>query len=162
MSAKNLYLTVGIPGSGKSTWCKQVANNSYSAHISRDIIRFALLDENDGYFDKETEVFDEFIREINEALKNDTIENVYVDATHLNEKSRNKVLNCLNLNGVTLYAVNFLTDIAIALERNELRAGRSVVPRSALLRMAFSFQPATTDEKYPYEIINIITKEGDA
>lgn len=162
MSVKNLYLMCGAPGSGKTTWCKNAIKDKSSIHISRDVIRFALLDETDGYFDKETEVFDEFIREIREALKNNSIINIYVDATHLSEAARNKVLDRLNLTNVTLYAINFLTDIKIAIKRNELREGRSVVPRSVLRRMALTFQPAIAHgEKYNYNIINIITNENE-
>lgn len=159
-NAKNLYLMCGVPGSGKSTWCKdQIAKDtSYqSLHVSRDIIRFALVDESDAYFSKEDDVFNEFIREIAAAIRHPRVRNIYVDATHLNEKSRNKVLDRLpSLGEVNVIPVNFLVDINTILKRNNMREGRSRVPEDAVLRMQRSFQPATTSEKYSYnKIINV-------
>lgn len=153
----------GIPGSGKSTWCKKQLKLG-SVWISRDVIRFAMLEDNDDYFDHEFDVFREFIQQINDNLADEAIENIYVDATHLNEKSRNKLLDRLiNLDKVTINAVNFLIDFDLAWERNNLRKGRAVVPYPNLYGMNKAYHPAANGEKYHYDnIINIkITKDGD-
>ena len=63
-----LYLLCGAPGCGKSTWAKQMAQNAI--HVSRDMIRFNLLNDNDDYFDKENEVFRIFVKTIQEGLNN--------------------------------------------------------------------------------------------
>lgn len=154
MNVKNLFLICGIPGSGKSTWVEQNMTKD-SIHISRDAIRFATLENGDDYFKNEKQVFNEFIRQIQEALNNDNLGNIFVDATHLNEVSRNKVLDKLELDGVNLYAVNFLIDVNLAIKRNEQREGRAVVPKSAIYRMQHSYQPANENEKYHYTIINV-------
>ena len=54
----DLYIMVGVPGCGKSTW---IENNrdSYSTVISRDEIRFNMLKSDDDYFKYETKVFKE-------------------------------------------------------------------------------------------------------
>lgn len=98
-----LYVLCGAPGCGKSTWAKGMAQNAI--HISRDIIRFNLLDENDDYFDKETLVFKLFIKAIQEGLNNNN--NVIADATHLNLGSRQKLLSNLNLDNVYVKVVYF-------------------------------------------------------
>ena len=90
-----LYLMCGIPGSGKSTWIKQNKIES-DAVISRDVVRFSLVKEHEEYFSKETEVFYTFVDQINEAIDKGT-STIFVDATHINENSRNKVLDLLHL-----------------------------------------------------------------
>ena len=55
-----LYLMVGIPGSGKSTF---IANTKEvrTLIVSRDAIRFSMVSEGESYFKKEKEVFNTFI-----------------------------------------------------------------------------------------------------
>ena len=65
MKNKNLWMMCGIPGAGKSTW---ISNNKnfFSGSInvvSRDKIRFALLDEGEDYFSRENDVWSNFISE---------------------------------------------------------------------------------------------------
>lgn len=152
----------GVPGSGKSTWCSRAVKKPGAVRISRDVIRFALLEDGEDYFAHEGDVYREFITAINEAIWNDNVTDIFVDATHLNESSRNKLLKNLDLKDVTLNAVNFLIDLDLAQERNCLREGRSVVPYSALCNMFNAYRPARKGEKYDYHsIINLkITKEG--
>lgn len=69
-----LKVMVGVPGSGKSTWIEQEVTRLEDDHrttcvVSRDFVRKSLLNDRDGYFDKETEVFNEFVRQINEAME---------------------------------------------------------------------------------------------
>lgn len=89
-------------------------------------------------------------------------EAIFVDATHLNEKSRNKVLDRLNLANVDLYAVNFNLPLEICLKQNELRRAdsRAYVPRSVIRRMAAQYVPPHEGEKYTYKaILDIVVKE---
>jgi predicted kinase len=150
MKQKKVWLLCGIPASGKSSWVAK--QNGYC--VSRDTVRFSMVNEDEEYFSKEDAVFKEFIRQINESIA--TNENTYIDATHINERSRNKVLNQLNLKDVDIYAVNFLTSLETCLERNSKREGRTTVPESVIQNMNKSFFPATPHEKYEYkEIIYI-------
>ena len=101
----DLYIMVGVPGCGKSTW---IENNrsSYSTVISRDEIRFNMLKSDDDYFKYETKVFNEYVNQINNAINYPCdIDEIYCDATQINEKSRNKLLNRLNLKDVNIIIV---------------------------------------------------------
>lgn len=129
-----LYLMVGCPGSGKTTYAKKHFSNA--VYISRDEIRFDLVSENEEYFSKEDEVFKIFINKINEGLRESL--DVVVDATHLNPKSRFKLLACLNfIPGKTQVNVIYMkTPLAECIIRNENRKGtRSYVPPSVIIRM---------------------------
>jgi predicted kinase len=156
----------GTPGAGKTTWVRtQIQKSSTnSVHISRDVIRFGLLSDGEDYFAKEDLVFDTFCQEVQKAIGNSGIEHIFVDATHLNEKSRNKTLDKLNLDGVKLHAVNFEIPVEVCLSQNENRKndGRAYVPRSVIRRMSAQFVPAREQgEKYSYNIITIKMEDDD-
>ena len=140
----------GIPGAGKSTW---ISNNKnfFSGSInvvSRDKIRFALLDEGEDYFSRENDVWSNFISEAKNSLKN--YDNTILDATHLSVNSRKKVFNALknNLKDVNICAIAFCCNIETAIERNANRTGRSFVPVSAIRRMANQFTIPTEEEGF--------------
>lgn len=140
-----LYVMVGIPGSGKSTYAKKNFPDAW--YISRDEIRFDLVAENEEYFSKEDEVFNEFIRIINLGLEmgNDVV----ADATHLNSKSRMKLFSHLNLNKkkTKVIAIMMRTPLNICIERNEGRKGtRSYVPPQVIKRMYYSLRQPSTEE----------------
>lgn len=148
------------PGSGKSTWAQQqIKLNSHSTWISRDIVRFSMIKEDEEYFSKENEVFNEFIRHINEAII--LYDNIYIDATHINTNSRNKILRKLNLENCEVIPVNFIISLKTAIKRNDKRTGRSFVPRNVIKRMYRHFSPASLEENPLYtEIWNIKEKSN--
>lgn len=145
----NLYIMVGVPGSGKSTWAK--AHKGNMTYVSRDEIRFSMVAEDEEYFAKETVVFTEYCRRINEALSKG--ENVLADATHLNRVSRRKLLN--NIKGYEeLHAIVMMTDCAESISRNENRVGtRAFVPHSVIRRMANQFEMPEISEGFKQILI---------
>ena len=147
----------GISGSGKSTWVKQQIAEKGGFWASRDAVRFSMVREDEPYFERENEVFNAWIAQICEALNNPIIEDIYIDATHLNDRSREKTLSRLpkeNINKIT--NVVFLVPIETCLERNAQRTGREVVPEDAIRNMQKSFK---MPKKYSTLIVDVDERE---
>lgn len=157
---KRLYIMCGIPGAGKSEWLSRNANTKDDIVISRDKIRFAMMQEGDKYFAHEREVYDEYIRQIQEALDDyDGPDNIYCDATHISEKSRIKLLNRLIFNKpAKLYCYVIQVALDTALDRNSERSGKKHVPEEVIRRMCYGFDPPEEDQKYTYDVRYIINE----
>ena len=157
-----LFMLMGTPGSGKSTFIQKHMNHGTDIWISRDAIRFSMIKENEEYFSKENEVFKKFIYEINLYLSEG--KNVFADATHLNKQSRAKVLRALTVKPREVSVIWLQTPLNECIEHNELRRGtRSYVPVDQLTRMAYRLQMPTINEGInkvyivrPNEIIQMI------
>ena len=161
MTLKLIKLLVGCPASGKTSYahnvekaCEAFGNLTYR-HISRDAIRFSLVEENEDYFSKEKEVFETFVSEVQKAI-DDKINVIVIDATHISEGSRKKILSRLNHTyGYELEAVVFDVPIETLKERNQLREGRARVPNSAIENMYYNFSEPTIEELQNYQL-NVI------
>ena len=138
---------IGTPGSGKSTFAdNMISDDPTISWVSRDIIRFLMVDENEAYFSKEKEAFKEFIRQIKKDLNE---RDVIADATHLHPRSRAKLFNALSIdkNKTKVIAVVMRTPLDECIRRNELRKGtRRYVPVDAVRRMFNSFVEPTYEE----------------
>ena len=150
----NLYLMVGAAGSGKSTYANNFAesNGKPIKVVSRDAIRFSLLDDGAPYFSKERTVFSKFIREINEGLDEG---DVIADATHINEVSRMKVIKKIDLSKCKVNCIVLLTDELTAIKRNHLREGRARVPDNVISENYARFTHPKTDNFHYNKIIEV-------
>ena len=145
-----LWIMVGVPGSGKSYWIKN--HRDYFAGslavASRDTIRFMKVKEDEEYFSKEKEVFKTFIEHIKAGLEH--FDNTIADATHLNASSRGKLLRALgeSLEDVEVNAIVMDSCLAKCLEQNNQRAGRELVPETAIRNMFSNFTMPTLEEGF--------------
>lgn len=145
-----LYLMCGIPGSGKSTYLKTRFIQP-PVVVSRDEIRFKMVREDEEYFSHEKEVYNEFINQIVQELK--FFQEVFVDATHLNEASRTKLLRSLggNLKDVEVNIIWIKVPLEVALKQNENRKGtRAYVPETVIRRMASQMTIPTKEEGFEH------------
>lgn len=143
-----LYVMIGCPGSGKSTYAKKYLINDNTEYISRDEVRFSLLQDGESYFSRENEVYREFIWRIYNALNNQH-KDVIADATHLNDKSRAKLFKSLPIDftKIDVIGIYMNTPLKICLEQNEIRKGtKAYVPPAQVRRMFFSIKKPTYDE----------------
>lgn len=152
-----LFLMIGCPGAGKSTFLKNNVNKESSEIVSRDKIRFSLLQENDHYFAREEEVLMIFYDTINKALKEG--KNVFVDQTSLTPKAREKLLEHLwHYDAVNAIWIDEPLDICLA--RNAERQGtRGFVPESEVCKMHHRLVPPSLDEGFK-RIYRYNSKEG--
>ena len=113
MNQKKVFLLSGIPGSGKSTWARKNLTPT-TEWISRDNVRFSIVNEDEEYFSHEDEVFDTFISYINQMLEDPRVDTIFIDATHLNKRSRDKTLNRIRKERIDeLNCVCFVTPLSI-------------------------------------------------
>ena len=138
-----LILMMGVAGAGKSTWIKQ--NYPEVVPVSRDAIRFEILDEKGGeYFDHEDEVFNSFVRQIIGSLAVDEV--TIADATHLNRKARLKVLSRVRKYADEVEVVWIKCSLETAMRQNAMRTGRSRVPNDVIKNMYRSIQRPEDNE----------------
>jgi predicted kinase len=138
-----LIMMMGVAGAGKSTWIKQ--NYPDVVPVSRDAIRFEILDEKGGeYFDHETEVFNSFIHQIIGSLVADEV--TIADATHLNRKARLKVLSRVRKYADEVEVVWLKVSLETAMRQNAMRTGRSRVPNDVIKNMYYSIERPEDNE----------------
>ena len=140
-----LYIMCGVPGCGKSTWCKNNVPKD-AVYVSRDEVRFSMLKPTDAYFSKEKEVFDEFVRRIKEGL--DAGKTVYADATHLNRSSRSKLINAVGRGQYDFQALVLIASLDTCLLRNSQRSGRAYVPEESIESMYNNFTIPNKNEGF--------------
>lgn len=148
---QEVKMLVGIAGAGKSTWIEQETQRLEEEHkttcvISRDKVRFSMLKPGEDYFAHEKEVFNEFVRQINEAMELG-IDVVFIDATHINPASRNKVLSKLIPDPNTSLVLEVIpVTLRTAIKRNDKRKGLTRVPEDAIRRMYRGYVAPTRKE----------------
>ena len=147
----NLYILIGAPGCGKSTWAKEKKALGWSV-VSRDEIRYAYLKNDETYFSHEKEVFDTFVNALAASVLSN--KNTIADATNLNESSRTKLLKALaarlSPSTYNIIFIYFDTSYTTCFRRNASRQGRAHVPEKELSSMfaAQSF-PSYNEIKLP-------------
>lgn len=149
----DLFVMMGVPGSGKTTFAKElVENRPNTIRVSRDDIRFSLLEKDDEYFAKEDKVFKTFTETIDKYLAEG--KDVIADATHLNRGSRKKLISNLTVKPDQILIVYVKVSLEKALEQNELRKGtKSYVPTKVIKDMWENLQPpAVYENDFYYEV----------
>lgn len=149
-----LYILCGPSGSGKSTWAHTEMQDTM--YVSRDEIRFSMVKDDEDYFSHEKEVFGAFVKAIADRILTgcDTI----ADATHLNEFSRRKLTQALDMytTEYEIVYVVFNVDADTCIARNTNREGRAKVPDEVIRSMCRNFKyPSMDEDERVKEIIDV-------
>jgi len=157
MDNKTLWIMCGAPGSGKTWFAKnKLMKGRDWEYVSRDEVRFSMVEDNEEYFSHEKEVFSNFVEKVAIAFFWGG-DNIIADATHLNWGSRRKFLKALKkyvpLEEVDVIPVVIEAKLEDILERNKLRSGRARVPEEAIRRM---YRNISDPAKDPYKYAAIM------
>ena len=154
INGKKIILLCGPSGGGKSSFARKMVelDKEKNIWISRDKIRFSMVNKDEPYFSKEDSVFECFVYLINDTIKkhlndNDNV-NIIVDATHLTEASRKKVLERLKVPQeiFSLMVINFDLPMEECIKRDSERIGRTKVGGSVIKEHFKRFKEPTREE----------------
>ena len=140
---KSVYMMVGIPGSGKSTWIRQNRVDDWVV-ISPDQI----LEERYGYEwtpERAAEAWAESYQRFGALLLED--KTMVWDATFTSPMMRSAILHIAKGIGYRVKAIFCKTNIDLCLSRN-LKRDREPVPESTIRRMADSLIVPSTEEGF--------------
>lgn len=155
-----IHMLIGIPGSGKSTYCNNVLTKKYkdAIYIASDKVR----DDNPNM--KEEQIWPEIYRLISNALNNDL--DVIYDATNITENVRNRFKNKLkelNVKEYDMIAYYFTTDTNTCYERVKIRntmPNERYLPEEVVLSYGSKIMAPTKQEGFK-EIIVIDMNKVD-
>ena len=140
-----LYITVGLPGSGKSTYVKNFIKDKDIEYLSSDSLR-AVYGKDETDQTVTSIVFGHIKRKVDEFLKDG--KNVLVDATSVNRKERSDYINTAKKYGAKVVAIVFKMDRQGLIDRNKKRGeqGGRVVPDFVIDKMLAKFEEPSYDE----------------
>ena len=150
-----VVLTIGLPGSGKSSWFKR--NNI--TPLSSDMLRMLLFDDA-----REQRFQDLVFSNLRSMLKARLIARRplnYVDATNLTPHERHSWIKLAKDYGYEVQAVYFDVPVEVCLERNRRRD--RVVDEDVMRRMAAKLKPPTFEEGFSkVTVVRVKKKEAEA
>jgi predicted kinase len=135
-----LVITVGLPGSGKSTYLARLGVNA----ISSDEIRRLIVDDpHDQTIHARVFAAIRFLVRQRLAVGRPK---TYVDATHLTPWERRPYVKMAERYGCKLEALYFDVPVEVCIERNRNR--QPMVPEEAIREMSRAMIPPTKEEGF--------------
>ena len=135
-----LIITVGLPGSGKSSYLARLGVNA----ISSDEIRRLIADDPHDQT-MNSRIFAVIRYLVYQRIRADRPV-TYVDATHLTSWERAPYVKLARRCGCKLQALFFDVPVDICIARNQAR--ERVVPEEAIRKMAQQMIPPSLDEGF--------------
>lgn len=144
---RKLYITVGIPASGKSTFAKRFAKINYAKYISSDQERERVTG-SESNLSKDKIVWEMLRNDVDFSLKRC---NVLFDAVNGSKKSREWLIQTAKENKASTHVLYFDTPLDVCLKRNSER-GRQV-PHYIIKSFLERLEIPTIDEVDSIDII---------
>ncbi len=140
-----LYIMVGLPGSGKSTYAKEFIKDQQVEYLSSDSLR-AVFGKNESDQSVTPKVFGHIKTKVDEYLRDN--KNVLVDATSVNRKERSDYINTAKKYNSKVVVVVFKMDRNGLIARNKKRGdeGGRVVPDWVIDKMLNKFEEPDFNE----------------
>jgi len=140
-----IYIAVGLPGSGKSTYAKNFIKGKDIEYLSSDELR-AVFGKSEEDQTVTPLVFGHIKRKVDEFLKDG--KNVLVDATSVNRKERADYINTAKKYGAKVVVLVFKLDRQGLIDRNKKRGeqGGRVVPDWVIDKMLAKYEEPSTSE----------------
>ena len=140
-----IYIAVGLPGSGKSTYAKNFIKDKDIEYLSSDELR-AVYGKDETDQSVTSIVFGHIKRKVDEFLKDG--KNVLVDATSVNRKERSDYIKTAKKYGAKVVAIVFKMDRQGLIDRNKKRGeqGGREVPTFVIDKMLAKFEEPSTNE----------------
>ena len=140
-----LYIAVGLPGSGKSTYATEFIKDQRVEYLSSDSLR-AVFGKNESDQSVTPKVFSHIKTKVDEYLKDG--KNVLVDATSVNRKERSDYIKTAKKHGAKVVAIVFKMDRQGLIDRNKKRGeqGGRVVPTNIIDRMLSKYEDPSFNE----------------
>jgi len=140
-----IYIAVGLPGSGKSTYAKNFIKDKNIEYLSSDELR-AVYGKDETDQSVTSIVFGHIKRKVDEFLKDG--KNVLVDATSVNRRERSDYINTAKKYGAKVIALVFKMDRQGLIDRNKKRGeqGGRVVPDFVIDKMLAKYEEPSTSE----------------
>ena len=135
-----VVLTIGLPGSGKTTWFKRRGVTPLSSDTLRTILFDSITEQR-----YQSLVFST-LRSLLRARLIAKMPWNYVDATNLSPRERRQWIRMAKDFGYEVHAVFFDVPVEVCLERNRKR--ERVVPEDVMQRMAAKLKPPTFTEGF--------------
>ena len=143
-----LFMMIGLPGSGKSTYAKEIAADPEGLHpviLSSDELRKELFGDDEDQ-SHNAQVFDELHKRIRENLQNGV--SVIYDATNIDKKRRVDFLQSIKKIDCIKTAIAVMTPYDVCLERCKKRDRK--VPEYVIRRMLMNYAPPHIHEGFDY------------
>ncbi len=140
-----IYIAVGLPGSGKSTYAKNFIKDKDIEYLSSDELR-AVFGKSEEDQTVTPLVFGHIKRKVDEFLKDG--KNVLVDATSVNRRERADYITTAKKYSAKVVVLVFKMDRQGLIDRNKKRGeqGGRVVPDFVIDKMLAKYEEPSTSE----------------
>lgn len=142
---KKIFLLVGLPASGKSSFCESFRNNKNTVILSSDAIRKELFGSEECQKNNKL-VFMTLHKRLEESLAKD--KDVVYDATSLTKQVRANIISKFRNKASKIICVYFNTPLKECIKRNERRDRK--VPVNVMKDMAKRLEEPEMDEGFDH------------